>query len=186
MTAAEFEARYRSNPDPWGYTSSPYEARKYAATLTACGAGRFDSALELGCSIGVFSARLAGRCRSLMAIDGAPSAIGSARDRLAGQPQAVAIQGAIPDDIPRRSYDLVVASEILYYLGRSELAGTLALLRDLMAPRARLVAVHWRPPGNERPFTADEVHARLIKQSWLEPVSSGDTEDYRLDILERW
>ena len=29
------EARYRADPDPWGYTSSDYERRKYAATHMA-------------------------------------------------------------------------------------------------------------------------------------------------------
>ncbi len=185
MTAAEFEARYRADPDPWDYTESRYEAQKYAATLDACGEGPFAGALELGGSIGVFSARLAPRCELLIAIDAAPSAVEAARERLADQPQAAVILGAIPADVPRRPYDLVVASEILYYLGERELAGTLALLRRLMSPAARLVAVHWRPAGAERPFTADEVHLRLRQEPWLVPVSRRDTADYRLDILKR-
>lgn len=185
MTATEFEARYRADPDPWDYGESPYESQKYAATLDACGEGRFASALELGGSIGVFSARLAPRCDSLITIDAAPSAVEAARERLADQPQAAVTLGAIPADIPRRPYDLVVASEVLYYLDQSELAGTLALLRRLMSPRGRLVAVHWRPAGAERPFTADEVHLRLRQERWLVPVSRHDTEDYRLDVLER-
>ena len=69
MTSSEFDRRYREDPDPWGYRSSPYERAKYAATLDACGPGPFASALELGGSIGVFSARLAPRCRSLTTID---------------------------------------------------------------------------------------------------------------------
>ncbi len=185
MTTAEFEARYRADADPWGYTESRYEARKYAATLDACGGGRFASALELGGSIGVFSGRLAPSCESLIAIDAAPSAVEAARERLADQPQAAAILGAIPADIPRQPYDLVIASEILYYLAERELADTLAVLSRLMSPGARLVAVHWRPAGAERPFTADEVHLRLRQEPWLAPVSRHDTEDYRLDVLER-
>src|SRR5579859_4769288 len=63
MSAAQFEARYRADPDPWGYTSSPYEREKYRATLSACGGGPFEHGLELGGSIGVFSELLAPRCR---------------------------------------------------------------------------------------------------------------------------
>ncbi len=37
MSLAEFEARYRADPDPWGYTTSDYERQKYEATLAACG-----------------------------------------------------------------------------------------------------------------------------------------------------
>ncbi len=84
MSPADFEARYRANPDPWRYMTSDYERRKYEATLTACGGGPFADALELGGSIGVFSSLLAPRCDRLTTIDAAPTAVASARRRLAG------------------------------------------------------------------------------------------------------
>ncbi len=184
MSSADFEARYKANPDPWGYESSEYERRKYDATLEVCGNGPYDRALELGSSIGVFSARLAPRCHALMTVDAAPSAVADARRRLAGMPTVQVLGGAIPAAIPEGSFDLVVASEILYYLEPDALAATLARLRDSLATRGRLVAVHWRPPGEERPFTAAEVHALLRRQDWLSPVLSAPTDDYLLDVLE--
>ena len=51
MTLADFESRYRADPDPWGYTSSAYEHEKYVATLEACGAGPFAHAPQPGGSI---------------------------------------------------------------------------------------------------------------------------------------
>lgn len=185
MTAAEFEARYRADPDPWGYASSPYERGKYAATLAACGPGPFAGALELGGSIGVFSAQLAPRCRSLVTIDGAPTAVAAARRRLAGASNVELVLGSIPGDIPPGSYDLVVASEILYYLSAFDLDRTLSTLRARLAPGGRLVAVHWRPVGAERPFTAAEVHAILKREPWLALLESRPTDDYLLDVLER-
>jgi hypothetical protein len=158
MTAAEFEARYRADPDPWGYASSPYEREKYAGTLAACGSGPFAGALELGGSIGVFSAQLAPRCRSLVTIDGAPTAVAAARRRLADRSNVELVLDSIPGDIPPRSYDLVCGG--------------------------RLVAVHWRPAGAERPFTAAEVHAILEREPWLTLVDSRPTDDYLLDVLE--
>ena len=59
MSLADFEARYRLDPDPWGYATSEYERDKYEATLAACGEGPFADALELGASIGVFTQLLA-------------------------------------------------------------------------------------------------------------------------------
>ena len=185
MTQRDFEERYRDNPDPWSYTSSDYEREKYAATLAACGTPPFDSGLELGSSIGVFSAMLAPHCRSLVAIDSAPTAVQAARERLAGRDSVRTILGEIPEAIPRRSYDLVVASEILYYLEPAALGGTLAMLSECMRRGARLVAVHWRPPGAERPFDAAEVHSLLRRQTWLAQVSADCTPDYLLDVLER-
>ncbi len=185
MNAADFEARYRADVDPWGYTHSAYEQAKYDATLRACGAGPFDSALELAGSIGVFSEMLAPRCRRLATVDVAPTAVRAARGRLAGAPQVEVILGAIPDAVPDRSYDLVVASEILYYLSDAALSDTLARLELAMAPAARLVAVHWRPPGPERPRDAAAAHAILRAQPWLERLESANTDDYLLDVLVR-
>jgi hypothetical protein len=181
----DFEARYQSEGDPWGYTQREYERDKYAATLDACGPGPFLAALELGGSIGVFSALLAPRCRHLDTIDGAPTAVRDARRRLGDDHQVDVILGQIPDAIPERRYDLVVASEILYYLEAERLDATLDALADRTCSEARLVAVHWRPAGPERPFTADEVHTRLRALPWLRSVVTGGTEDYLLDVLER-
>lgn len=185
MTLSDFEARYRADPDPWGYLTSEYERDKYAATLAACGPGPFKRALELGASIGVFTAALAPRCRELTTIDAAPTAVNIACRRLAEAPGVRILAGTIPGGIPEGPYDLVVASEILYYLTADEFAGTLDRLQERTTPGSRLVAVHWRPDGPERPLSADDVHATLRRQRWLGPVERADTDDYRLDVLER-
>ncbi len=185
MTLSDFEARYQADPDPWDYTTSDYERDKYAATLAACGPGPFARALELGASIGVFTAALAPRCRDLTTIDAAPTAVEIARRRLTSTPGVQILEGTIPGAIPDGPYDLVVASEILYYLTADELDATLERVREQTRPGARLVAVHWRPDGSERPLSADDVHATLARQPWLGAVERADTDDYRLDVLER-
>jgi predicted O-methyltransferase YrrM len=185
MSAPQFEQRYRADPDPWNYRCSPYEQGKYAATLAACGAGPFDHALELGGSIGLFSTQLAERCRRLTTIDFSPTAVELASARLAGHPHATALLGEIPAAIPAGLYDLVVASEILYYLDRAALSETLHALDLKLAPGGRIVCVHWRRPGPERPSDAEVVHALVRSQAWLTPVLSQPTDDYLLDVLER-
>jgi cyclopropane fatty-acyl-phospholipid synthase-like methyltransferase len=185
MSTAEFEALYRRHGDPWGYATSPYERDKYRATLDACGLGPFANALELGASIGVLSAALAPRCQRLVTIDAAPTAVHAARERLAGSDHAEAILGTIPAAIPQDSYDLVVASEILYYLEADALEQTLAIVTGSLLASGRLVAVHWRPAGPERPFTGEEVHARLRREPGLVSLESGATSEYLLDVLER-
>lgn len=185
MTLSDFEERYRADPDPWGYTTSDYERDKYAATLAACGPGPFARALELGASIGVFSASLAAHCRHLTTIDAAPTAVELARRRLANRTNVQILEGTIPGAITDGPYDLVVASEILYYLTADELESTLDRLCDETTSGARIVAVHWRAGGPERPLSAGDVHATLRRQSWLQTVARADTEDYRLDVLDR-
>ncbi len=186
MTAVEhFEAEYRADPDPWGYHSSAYEQAKYTATLAACGPGPFADALELGGSIGVFSARLAPRCRRLTTIDYSATAVRRARAALAGHPQARAVLGAIPEDLPEGRFDLVVASETLYYLSAEGLAQTMRTLKQRMAPGGRLVCVHWRPAGPERPLTASVVHDAVRREPWLRTLQTECHPEYLLDVLER-
>lgn len=186
MTAVEhFEARYRAHPDPWGYRASEYEQAKYAATLAACGPGPFANALELGGSIGVFSARLAPRCRRLTTIDYSPTAVRRARAALAGHRQARAVIGAVPEDLPAGRFDLVVASETLYYLEAAGLARTLQMLEARLGAGGRLVCVHWRPAGPERPLTATQVHDTVRRQPWLRSLQTGCQPEYLLDVMER-
>lgn len=182
LTAADFEARYRREADPWRYRSSPYERAKYRATLEACGRGPFATALELGGSIGEFSALLAPRCRRLTTIDVSPTAAARARVRVTGLPVDVLL-GAIPHELPHGAFELVVASEVLYYLTAGELAATLAALRQRMRSGARLVAVHWAADGPERPLSARVVHAALRAQPWLESRVARDADAYLLDVL---
>ena len=184
-TVDHFEAEYQADPDPWGYRSSAYEQAKYAVTLAACGPGPFENALELGGSIGVFSAQLAPRCRRLTSIDYSPTAVRRARAALTQYRHARVILGAIPDDLPEGSFDLVVASETLYYLDASALALTLDALEARTAPGARLVCVHWRPTGSERPLTATHVHDAVRRQTWLRRLTSECRPEYLLDVLER-
>ena len=184
MTSCEFDRRYREDPDPWGYRSSPYERAKYAATLDACGPGPFASALELGGSTGVFSARLAPRCRSLTTIDYSATAVSAAEAELARYPQARAILGRIPDDLPEATFDLIVASEVLYYLDHNTFTATLDAIERRLARPGRLVCVHWRSPGPERPQSAEHVHTVIRRQPWLHPIVSEPTAEYLLDRLE--
>jgi cyclopropane fatty-acyl-phospholipid synthase-like methyltransferase len=185
MTAADFERRYRADPDPWRYGDSQYEHAKYEATLAACGDGPFRAALELGGSVGVFSALLAPRCERLTTIDFSETAAALSRERLRGQPQVEVVVGRIPEAVPAGRYDLVVASEVLYYLGPDAFVQTLRALENGLASGGRLVAVHWRPGGPERPLTAAGVHDELRRQPWLEPVRpEGGSDEYLLDVFE--
>src|SRR6202000_3574947 len=68
-SAERFEELYEQSADPWSYERSEYEREKYASTLAALPGGRIANALELGCSIGVFTEQLARRCEHVLAVD---------------------------------------------------------------------------------------------------------------------
>jgi hypothetical protein len=68
IPARYFDDLYAGERDPWEFETSAYEQAKYDATLAALPRPRYRRGLEIGCSIGVLTARLAGRCGSLVAI----------------------------------------------------------------------------------------------------------------------
>ncbi|MGH2868605.1 MAG: SAM-dependent methyltransferase, partial [Solirubrobacteraceae bacterium] len=100
-----FERLYADSADPWRYSSSPYEAAKYARTLAALEQRRYARALEVGCSIGVFTDALAARCEAVIALDPSPTALSRARLRLSGHDNVELRLGAVPDQFPDGVFD---------------------------------------------------------------------------------
>lgn len=182
---AEYQRRFLVDHDPWSFETSGYEVSKRAATLAACGTRGGRRVLELGAANGVLAAGLVPLARALVAVEGVPSAAKLAEERLAEHDQARVVTGLIPGAVPEGPYDLVVASEVLYYLVPEAYARTLEALGRWLAPGGRLVAVHWRPTGPERPRSAEAVHADLERLPGCSVVSRGDTDDYLLIVLER-
>lgn len=180
-----FEARYRETADPWHTLASEYEHDKRERTLAACGPGPFGAAVDLGAGLGLLSEALAPRCERLIAIEGASTAARAARSRLRAFPQAEVVAGAIPDVLPEGSFDLVVASEILYYLDERALAATLRWTARHLAPGGRVVAVHWSGSAHDLVRSADAISARLAATPGLRVVETEHDAGYRLDVLER-
>ena len=186
LPASYFDRLYASDPDPWGFESSPYERDKYAATLAALGPPerRFARAFEAGCSIGVLTHRLAPRCDDLLAVDLSPPAVERAQARLRDQTHVRVERSALPEELPDGRFDLVVCSEILYYWSAGLLDAAMDDLANLIAPGGSLVAVHWRPRTRDYPQLGDEVHDRLAEGlgGLAHPLSVTEPQ-YR---LERW
>lgn len=180
-----FDDVYAAHDDPWGFETSPYEAAKYERTLLALTRERYGSALEIGCSIGVLSARLAGRCDHLLALDVSQQALERARIRCADLSQAHFERRRLPQQFPAGQFDLVVASEVLYYLSHSDLQATLERCVAALQPGGELLCVHWTPQVHDYPQTGDEVHAAVLALPGLIAVHAERHPQYRLDLFKR-
>jgi trans-aconitate methyltransferase len=185
-----FEKLYRADPDPWRTLTDPYESHKRERTLAACGEGPFAAAYDLGAGTGVLAAALAPRCERLLALDGAPTAVAEAQQRLAPFPHAEARVATLPDGLPTEALDLVVASEILYYLDDDAFRTVVDWLPATLADGGRVVAVHWTGSAPDLRRSADEVGAALAAAPGLRVIEDGEdgagaTEGFRLDVLER-
>jgi cyclopropane fatty-acyl-phospholipid synthase-like methyltransferase len=141
--ARHFERLYRENLDPWSFTTSQYEQEKYEATLSALGTKRFQMALEVGCSIGVLTSRLAARCDKLIGLDFAPSAVAAARARCARLPGVKIEQMQVPRQWPESSFDLIVFSEVLYFLDESDLRETCDRALGSLLPDGLILLVNY-------------------------------------------
>ena len=85
------------------------------------GTRRFHRALEVGCSIGVLTERLAGRCDQVVGVDFVAAAVASARARCAPYPGLSIEQMQVPQQWPEGRFDLILFSEVLYFLNESDL-----------------------------------------------------------------
>jgi SAM-dependent methyltransferase len=180
-----FDDLYATSDDPWDFATSGYERDKYDRTIAALGDRHFARALEIGCSVGVLTERLAPRCDELLAVDAARRAVDLARERLAGVPNVDIRRATFPEELPGGTWDLIVCSEILYYLDEPTLVDALADLSGRLRPGGSLLAVHWRPQTETYPLRGDEVHALLRRHLPLVAAEHQRHERYVLDRFDR-
>lgn len=119
----EFERLYLETPDPWNYYFSPYERQKYERTL-ACALNwrsASASALEIGCSVGVFSHLLAGHFDKVTAIDVSKEALGAAANYNHEQKNICFLHGSLQSVHLVGRYDVIFCAEVLYYIAERDI-----------------------------------------------------------------
>lgn len=186
LTPDYFEGMYAQNADPWRFATSDYEREKYAATLEALPKAHYRNAVEIGCSIGVLTRQLADRCDAILGTDVVASALESARAICADRPNARFEQGAVPRDWPEGRFDLVVLSEVTYFLDRPDVARLARKVEDALEPGGDVVLVHWLGL-TDFPLTGDEAPEAFIAETagFTRVLRQDRTADYRLDVLTR-
>ncbi|GHH81987.1 methyltransferase [Kitasatospora indigofera] len=182
-----FSRMYAGRPDPWQLADRWYERRKYALTLAALPEPEYRSGFEPGCSVGVLSALLAGRCRALLSCDREERACAQARQRLAHLSHVRIEQRVLPADWPGpgERFDLVVLSELLYYFTAADVAGLLDLAVRSLEPGGTLLLVHWRHEVAEHALTADAVHRQTRAHPALVRIAGHGEPDFLLDVFIR-
>ena len=180
-TQQYFDQIYATSQDPWGYEQRWYEQRKRQICLGALLKPHYQQALEIGCSNGVLSAALAPRCEQLLCLDGHSQAIAAAKLRLADASHVHIQQAWIPEQLPDQQFDLIVVSEILYYLEPEKLQHVIAWLEDHLADEGTLLCCHWRHPIAGFELTGDHTHLYLQQLS-LKHYLSLHEPDFILDV----
>ncbi|HET7799752.1 MAG TPA: bifunctional PIG-L family deacetylase/class I SAM-dependent methyltransferase [Humibacillus xanthopallidus] len=180
---AVFDRVHGDAPDPWGVDDSWYEERKRDLTLAALPRPRFRRALEVGCSIGALTARLASRCDAVLALDESAVALSSASRRLRETPNVRLDRAHLPEAWPDGRFDLVVVSEVGYFLSPERLRGLIARAEASLTDDGVVVLCHWRHPVVGWPLDGPRVHEIWRATSSLGVVARHREPDFLLDVL---
>lgn len=185
-----FEKLYREDADPWKFETSPYEREKYALTLECIGVGPFQTALELGCSIGVLTECLASRCHTLLAVDIAETALKRAEKRCGSCNNVSFLNAQLPQEfpvLPQGSQNLILISEMLYFLSRPDIVHLAHECLFVLQPKGRIVLVNWTGE-TDTPCTGDEAAELFMatcRDHGLVLCSTQRRPTYRIDCLSR-
>ncbi len=184
---AEMDAVHQRSEDPWQVGSRWYERRKRAVTLAALPAERYSRVLEVGCSVGGLTADLAQRAEHVTAVDVSSSSLEAARAQLVeliagGRVSLQQVQ--VPWQWPEAGfYDLIVVSEVGYFLSADAWAGLVDRCLSSLTPGGVLLACHWRGETVGWPLDGDRLHAMLTSDDRLRVLVSHSEEDFWLHVL---
>lgn len=180
---SRFAELYEGADDPWDVAGKWYERRKRAVLLASLPGERYGTAVEPACGNGALTRALAQRCDRVLAFDPVPAAV--ARCAALGLPNVDVTTGTLPDDMPREPADLVVFSEILYYLGDDDLESTVDNAVAALRPGGHIVAVHWLPWAAEAPRDGMAAHQTLLAHPALERLVEHVDERFVLHVVGR-
>jgi hypothetical protein len=107
-----------------------------------------------------------------------------ARRHLQGARNVDLLRASFPEEAPPGSWDLIVCSEVLYYLQPPALDEAVGWIKTQLAYGASVLAVSWRGVGREEPLLGDQVHDRLARElaGWY--ALDARRDGYRLDRFD--
>ena len=189
-----FETIFATADDPWKYTSD-YERVKYEQTLGLLPDLTYAIALEIGCAQGHFTEMLAPRVNDLVAADISQIALDRATARCANLKNIHFVQLDITKDLLPGAFDLIVCSEILYYVGdRQALKAIVQKIAKALKPGGYLLTSHAHLVVDEpdragfdwgMPFGAKGISDVMVKDRLLVLCKEVRVPLYRIQLFQR-
>ncbi len=171
--------------DPWNYLSD-YEQTKYRHTLELMPDGEVEHALELGCAEGIFTHMLAPLVKKLTAADISAVALERARQRCAGFANVSFAEHDMARGLPGNGYDLVVCSELLYYLrNASALHDFVHSVWEGLRPGGHVLTAHVNMVSDDRTetgFDFNEIGAKFIGAAFAAHPGFDFSRELRTDL----
>lgn len=177
-----FDELYQAHPDPWGFRERWYERRKRELILASLPKPRYRRIFEPGCSNAELSYFLALRTEQLCCCDLSSHALEAARHKTAGMQHVEIVQARLPGQWPAGSFDLIVLSELGYYLDRADLLKLIEKIRSSLTADGELLACHWRPPIEGCPHNGNEVHELLHRHLDIPAIVRHEEPSFTLEL----
>ena len=178
-----FTALFAEKADPWDLATKWHDRRKFAVTVASLPQPRYRACYEPGCANGELTRLLAPRCDSLIATDFVAAAVTAASAATAEFPHVRVEHAVLPHDLPAQRFDLIVVSELLYYLSGDDMRALVDGFIDLLEPGGDLVAVHCRE-DRRVVYDGANVHDALRRKDF-DPLVHYEDEAFVLDIVRR-
>ncbi len=178
-----FERLHAQHDDPWRVHVSRYERSKRAVTLATLPRRHYRRVFEPGCSIGELSAALAPRCGKLLAADVSATAVRAARRRLSRFRNVTVRRATVPRDWPPGRFDLIVISELGYFLDVDDLSELLDRARSSLTAGGQVLLCHWRGEVDGWPLNGDRVHEIAAARLRLPRLAHHLAPGFRVDVF---
>jgi peptidoglycan/xylan/chitin deacetylase (PgdA/CDA1 family)/SAM-dependent methyltransferase len=188
-----WEGLFARSPDPWRY-SNRYEQEKYEQTLSLVPDG-IAIGLELASAEGFFTEKLAARVGRLISSDVSQIAVSRAAERCA-QFRNIEFRRIdfVGDELPD-GLDLIVCSEVLYYIGGLDVLQAVASkIEQALNPGGYFLTAHAnqviddpRSPGFDWavPFGALKIGEVFASTNPLKLVKEVRTPLYRIQLYQK-
>jgi 2-polyprenyl-3-methyl-5-hydroxy-6-metoxy-1,4-benzoquinol methylase len=186
--AEHFETLYQQDADPWKVRQRWYEQRKRSLLLACLPERRYRHAFEPACGNGELTVALAQRAEQVLACDMSPEAVRLARQRMqredASDASRVTLQcQRVPQEWPEKTrFDLIVVSEMAYYLELHDLLQLRDRCAASLTPGGTLLLCHWRPQFADRLLDTDDAHAVFDQSPALHKIVRHAEDDFLLEV----
>lgn len=181
--ADHFETLHRQSDDPWSVRTRWYERRKRAVTVASLPRERYDRILELGASVGELTSDLAGRGDRVLAVDGSAAAVATATSRLAERQNVTVARMRVPGTWPPGTFDLIVVSELAYYLADDEWRAVIDRCTEALAPGGDVLLCHWLGSADDFAQSGERAHETFRDASGLDTIVVHRDESFLLEVF---
>ncbi len=177
VTPETLDNLYAQGDDPWQFRTRGYERDRFRSTVEALPSPRYASALEVGCGNGELAALVAPRCSCYAGVDAVETALAAARRAV---PAGRFARAFLPAPLPDGDHDLILLSEILYFLSPEGIADLAAQI-DRRWPAADVLCATWLGPSGN-PLEGPEALQLYLSASRRRFACLRPGPGFRLDL----